>query len=172
MAARSTSGRSTGRLLRSLPKELRGRPEIDRLQRLARWLERHAAECLAQVDHWMVWSVPVPTGLLAQVWPDEAWRSALRDMVVVGDDPDEPALLRDVTGSGELQVVGLDGKTVGISPATVLLPHPVSLPRLAEVRRLAAESGAAGRVEQIHRETWIKPDDLRERGVGLRPRKI
>lgn len=73
---------------------------MDRLRRLGQWLERHAASCAAQVDAWMVSSLPVPTALLAQVWPDAAWQAALRDLAVVGDDPEEVGFLRDATAEG------------------------------------------------------------------------
>ncbi|MGR4878414.1 DUF4132 domain-containing protein [Streptomyces sp. LARHCF249] len=160
VAARSATGRSAGRQLKTLPKALKDHPEVDRLRRLAEWLDRHAAACVAQVDTWMVSSLPVPTALLARVWPDEAWQSALRDLAVVGDDPDEVGFLRDATASGELKVVNLDGETVRLSPRTVTLPHPVLLPDLDDVRDFAAELGIVQQVEQIHRATWQKPEGL------------
>jgi hypothetical protein len=159
VAVRSTSGRAAGRQLKSLPKALRDHPEVDRLRRFAEWLDRHAAACVAQVDTWMVSSLPVPTGLLARVWPDEAWQSALRDLVVVGDDPDDVGFLRGATDSGELRVVNLDGETVRLAPETVTLPHPVLLPDLDDLREFAAELGVVQKVEQIHRATWLKPAD-------------
>ncbi|MFJ5549087.1 DUF4132 domain-containing protein [Streptomyces sp. NPDC093225] len=160
VAARAVTGRAAGRPLKALPKGLREHPEVDRLRRLSEWLDRHAAACVAQVDGWMVSSLPVPTALLARVWPDEAWQGALRDAVVVGDDPDEAGFLRDATASGELRVVNLDGETVRLSAATVTLPHPVLLPDLEDVREFAAELGVVQRVEQIHRATWTRPADL------------
>jgi hypothetical protein len=165
VAARATGGRAAGRQFKSLPKALREHPETERLRRLAEWLDRHAAACLAQVDAWMVSSLPVPTGLLARVWADEAWRTALRDLVVVGDDPGQTGFLRDASGSGELRVVDLDGETVRLSPETVTLPHPVLLPDLEELREFAAELGVTQRVEQIHRATWLRPADLDTRGT-------
>jgi Domain of unknown function (DUF4132) len=158
VTARSTSGRAAGRQLKTLPKGLRDHPEVDRLRRFAEWLDRHAAACVAQVDTWMVSSLPVPTALLAKVWPDEAWQTALRDLAVVGDDPEEVGFLRDATGSGELRVVNLDGETVRLSPRTVTLPHPVLLPDLDDLREFAAELGVTQKVEQIYRATWRKPD--------------
>jgi hypothetical protein len=160
VVARSTARRGTGRPLKTLPKALRDHPEVDRLRQLAEWLDRHAADCLARVDAWMVSSLPVPTGLLARVWPDPAWQDVLRDLVVVGDDPDQPGLLRDVTPAGELRVVDLDGETLRLSPRTVTLPHPVLLADLADLREFVAELGLTQRVEQLHRATWTKPADL------------
>lgn len=45
---------------------------MERLRRFAEWLERHAAACVAQVDTWTVSSLPVPTELVARVWPTGA----------------------------------------------------------------------------------------------------
>ncbi|MFG2867181.1 DUF4132 domain-containing protein [Streptomyces sp. NPDC048338] len=167
---RVVARRSGGRQLKTLPKALRDHPEVDRLRRLAEWLDRHAATCVAQVDAWMVSSLPVPTELIARVWPDEAWRSALRDMAVVGDDPDEVGFLRDATAAGELKVVDLDGETVRLSPRTVTLPHPVLLPDLDDVRDFAAELGITQRVEQIHRATWARPAGTGQPGTATEVR--
>ncbi|NEB13929.1 DUF4132 domain-containing protein [Streptomyces coelicoflavus] len=163
VVARSTSARShaqspvEGKAERTLPAEIQDRPEVLELQRFAEWLDRHAAECAAQVDHWMVSSLPVPTGLLARVWPDEAWQSALRDIVVVGAGPDEVGFLRGADETDGLRVVNLAGETVRPTAPTVTMPHPVLLPRLEELRAFAAESGVKQGVEQIHRATWLKP---------------
>ncbi|MDX3643662.1 DUF4132 domain-containing protein [Streptomyces sp. MB09-02B] len=168
VAARATSGRAAGRQLKSLPKALKDHPEVDRLRRFAEWLDRHATACVAQVDAWMVSSLPVPTGLLARVWPDEAWQAALRDLAVVGDNPDEVGFLRGATDTGELRVVNLDGETVRLSPRTVTLPHPVLLPDLDDIREFAAELGIVQRVEQIHRATWRRPDGLAAKATQVR----
>ncbi|MET8482779.1 DUF4132 domain-containing protein [Streptomyces tendae] len=156
-SASVTGTASEGKRERTLPAEIRDRPEVVELQRFAEWLDRHAAECAAQVDNWMVSSLPVPTGLLARVWPDEAWQAALRDIVVVGEGPDEVGFLRDADESDGLRVVNLDGETVRLAPRTVTMPHPVLLPDLEELRTFAAELGVMQGVEQIHRATWPAP---------------
>lgn len=164
VVARSASAGSPpgqeGKQEGNLPAEIRDRPEVIELQRFAEWLDRHAAECAAQVTTWMVSSLPVPTGLLARVWPDEAWQAALRDIVVAGDGPDDVGFLRDADDSGTLRVVNLDGETVRLTPRTVTLPHPVLLPDLEELRAFAAELDVVQGVEQLDRATWHKPGDL------------
>ncbi|MFI8090136.1 DUF4132 domain-containing protein [Streptomyces sp. NPDC086080] len=157
-----------GKQERGLPAAIRDRPEVIELQRFAEWLDRHAAECAAQVTTWMVSSLPVPTGLLARVWPDEAWQAALRDAVVVGDGPDDVGFLRDADDAGALRVVNLDGETVRLTPRTVTLPHPVLLPDLEELRTFAAELGVVQGVEQLHRATWHKPGDLDTAAESIR----
>ncbi|WDZ83699.1 DUF4132 domain-containing protein [Micromonospora cathayae] len=167
VAARSAGPRATGRPLKTLPKALRDDPEVDRLRQLAQWLDRHAAECQARVDAWVVSSLPVPTALLARVWPDPAWRDALRDLVVLGDDPAAPGFLRDVTDAGDLRVVDLDGETVRLTPANARLPHPARLPALADLREFADELDITQRVAQLHRGTWDRPADLPDRDTTV-----
>ncbi|OWA11575.1 hypothetical protein B9W62_05690 [Streptomyces sp. CS113] len=170
VVARSTAAAGTaseGKRERTLPAEIRDRPEVVELQRFAEWLDRHAAECAAQVGTWMVSSLPVPTGLLARVWPDEAWQTALRDIVVVGEAPDEVGFLRDADESDGLRVVNLDGETVRLNPRTVTMPHPVLLPDLEELRTFAAELGVVQGVEQIHRATWTAPGAGEDGGTDV-----
>lgn len=167
VAARSTGPRVTGRPLKTLPKVLRDNPEVDRLRQLSQWLDRHAAECLSRVEAWVVSSLPVPAPLLARVWPDPAWQDALRDLVVLGGDPAEPGFLRDVTDAGDLRVVNLDGDTVRLSPASATLPHPVHLPDVADLREFADELDVVQRIEQLHRGTWGKPADLKDRDTTI-----
>jgi hypothetical protein len=166
VVARSRRGRSPGRPLQKLPKALRDHPEVNRLRQLGEWLDRHTAACVARVDGWMVSSFPLPAGLVAKVWPDPAWQGVLRDLVVVGDGPDEVGFLRDVTDSGELRAVDLDGETVRLSSATVRLPHPVLMPDLDDLREFATELGLTQRIEQLHRSVWPKPERVEKAAVS------
>ncbi|MEU1371717.1 DUF4132 domain-containing protein [Streptomyces sp. NPDC005803] len=163
VVARRASGASPagqeGTQERALPAELEDRPEVVELQRFAEWLDRHAAECAAQVGTWMVSSLPVPTGLLARLRADAAWQAALRDIVLVGDGPHEVGFLCDADDSGGVRVMNLEGETVPLSARSVTMPHPILLPGLEQLRALAAESGLVQGVEQIHRAIWRKPAD-------------
>ncbi|WP_434739560.1 DUF4132 domain-containing protein [Micromonospora sp. SH-82] len=160
VVARSSGPRATGRPLKTLPKALRDHPEVERLRQLAQWLDRHTADCLARVEAWVVSSLPVPTALLARVWPDPSWRAALNDLVVLADDPTATGFLRDVTDSGDLRVVNLDGDTVRLCAPTATLPHPVRLPDLTDLAGFADELDVTQRVAQLHRGTWDRPADL------------
>ncbi|MFJ8545601.1 DUF4132 domain-containing protein [Streptomyces sp. NPDC093586] len=160
VVARSRSGKSPDGPVGDLPAEIRDHPEVSGLERFAEWLERHAAECAAQVTHWMVSSLPVPAALLARVWPDEAWRAVLRDVVVVADGPQVAGFLRDVDEEGGLRLTRADGGTVRLTPRTVTMPHPVLLPDLERLRAFAAESGVSQGVDQLHRATWHKPEGI------------
>ncbi|MBW4718321.1 DUF4132 domain-containing protein [Saccharothrix obliqua] len=141
-----------GKVLSAVPASIKDDPGVVQLRQLAEWLDRHAAECLSAVDGWMVRSLPVPTALLVEVWPDEAWASALRDLVVVADG--EVGFLRDADPERGLGVVTLDGDTVRLRPEAVSIPHPVLLEDLAELREFGAELGVEQRVQQLFRQTF------------------
>lgn len=154
---------SAGRALKQVPGKLRDDPEVVRLRQLAQWLERHERECLARADTWLVRSLPVPAALLARVWPDAAWRKALRDLVVAPAAPDggpdltRAGFLRDADPERGLGVVDLAGDSVRLTAQSVLIPHPVLLVEpadLGELREFAAELDVAQSVGQLFREVW------------------
>jgi len=145
-----------GKLLASVPSALKEDPQVVRLRQLTEWLDRHEAECRSTVDEWMVRSLPVPTALLVQVWADSAWAAALRDLVVTAG-PDEVGFLRDADAERGLGVVTLDGDTVRLAPESVLVPHPVLLEDLEELREFGAELGVDQKVQQLFRQTFARP---------------
>ncbi|MFI7673009.1 DUF4132 domain-containing protein [Actinophytocola sp. NPDC049390] len=148
-----------GRVLSSVPSALKEDPQVVRLRQLTEWLDRHEAECRSRVDEWMVRSLPVPTALLAQVWADAAWAAALRDLVVTAG-PDEVGFLRDADTDRGLGVVTLDGDTVRLRPESIRIPHPVLLADLEELREFGAELGVEQQVQQLFRQTFVKPAEF------------
>ncbi|GGZ28267.1 hypothetical protein GCM10010387_22120 [Streptomyces inusitatus] len=157
---------AAGRQLKQVPPKLREDAAVVRLEQLAEWLERHERECREQVDAWLVRSLPVPAALLARVWPDAAWQSALRDLVIAPLGPDGTAdlgragFLRDADAAKGLGVVDLDGDSVRLECESVLIPHPVLLEDLDELREFAVELGVEQRVEQLFREVWRRPGEV------------
>jgi hypothetical protein len=158
---------AAGRALKQVPPKLRDDVEVVRLRQLAEWLARHESECREQVDAWLVRSLPVPVALLARVWPDTAWQGALRDLVVApvtadgSPDTARGGFLRDADAVRGLGIVDLDGDSVWLDPAevaSVLIPHPVLLEDLAELREFAAELKVEQGVEQLFREVWERPE--------------
>lgn len=153
-----------GRVLKSLPKALRDTDVVADLRQLAEWLKRHETACQREVEKWMVRSLPVPTAVIGEVWADEAWQAPLRDLVVVPVDDtgrwdtDRAGLLRDADPDKGLGIVDLDGETGRISVAQVVLPHPVLLPDLADLREFAADLGVRQGTLQLFREVWTRPD--------------
>ncbi|ATE54050.1 DUF4132 domain-containing protein [Actinosynnema pretiosum] len=149
-----------GKVLSSVPASIKDDPQVVQLRQLTEWLTRHEAECLSTVDGWMVRSLPVPTALLAEVWADEAWASALRDLVVTADG--ETGFLRDADPERGLGVVNLDGETLRLSPEAVDIPHPVLLADLEELREFGAELGVEQKAQQLFRQTFVKPESFPE----------
>ncbi|MEV7242640.1 DUF4132 domain-containing protein [Streptomyces sp. NPDC093248] len=148
---------AAGRRLKSVPAKLADEPAVVGLRQLAEWLERHERQCLADVERWMVRSLPVPLSVIARVWPDPAWQAALRDLVVTGDDGRVAGFLRDADPGRGLGLVDLDGDTVRITPELVRIPHPVLLEDLEELREFAVELGVGQRAQQLFREVWHRP---------------
>ncbi|MGW5634670.1 DUF4132 domain-containing protein [Streptomyces sp. NPDC003832] len=151
---------AAGRRLKSVPAKLADDPAVVGLRQLTEWLERHERQCLADVEKWMVRSLPVPFAVVAGVWPDPAWQAALRDVVVTGPDGEVAGFLRDADPERGLGLVDLDGDTVRIRPELVHIPHPVLLADLEELREFAVELGVEQRAQQLFREVWHRPADL------------
>lgn len=158
---------AAGRRLKSVPAKLADDPAVTGLRQLAEWLERHDRQCLADVERWMVRSLPVPRAVLAGVWPDPAWQSALRDVVVTGADGEVAGFLRDADPERGLGLVDLDGDTVRITPDLVRIPHPVLLDDLEELREFAVELGVEQRAQQLFREVWHRPAALDAEGTQV-----
>ncbi len=165
---------ASGRLLKSVPAALKDDPAVIRLRQLLEWLTRHEASCLAQVETWMVRSLPVPLSALVQVWPDEAWQRALRDLVVrplgsveEASSGGEPGLLRAVDPEKGIGLVTLDGDTVFVPAAAVAVPHPVLLADLDELREFVADLQVQQTVPQLFREITPRPARLRARDTSV-----
>ncbi|MFE0530448.1 DUF4132 domain-containing protein [Micromonospora parva] len=162
-----------GRLLKSLPKALRDTDVVVGLRQLSEWLKRHEVSCRREVEQWMVRSLPVPTTVICEVWADEAWRTSLRDLVVVPVDGTgrwdtaRAGLLRDADPEKGLGVVDLDGESGRTSAVQVVLPHPVRLPDLADLREFAADLGVRQETLQLFREVWALPESLDDRRRDL-----
>jgi hypothetical protein len=156
---------AAGRRLKSVPPAIREDPVVVGLRQLTEWLSRHEGLCRAEVERWMVRSLPVPAAVLRSVWPDEAWRTALTDLVVAvpdGDgkfDPDEVGFLRDVDEQG-IGLVNLDGETQRVPATELLIPHPVLLADLDDLREFAADLSVRQSVDQLFRATWTRPAKL------------
>jgi hypothetical protein len=162
-----------GKPLKSLPKAVRDCDAVASLRQVQEWLERHDKECLHTVEEWLLRSLPVPATVIASVWPDSAWRGLLTDVVIAPVDGsgtwllDEAGFLRSADPDGRLGVVNLDGETVRLGTTTVVLPHPVLLADLEDLREFATELGVRQGVPQLFRETWPKPTAETDRTVAL-----
>ena len=159
-----------GKQLKSVPAKVKKTEEYLELDNLLTWLKTHDEECGTQVETWLLRSLPVPAKVIAAVWPDEAWQSWLRDLIIqpVDDSGEahggaEAGFLRDATdadGQVKLGIVDLDGETRTIDAAEILIPHPVLLDDLHELREFAADIGVEQRFDQLQRAVYSMPDPL------------
>ena len=154
---------AAGKVLGAVPKPVKASEAADALITLRDWLALHARECEQEVERWMLRSLPVPRAALVSVWDDPAWQAPLRDAVVHALDasgaPLEGALgfFRGADREKGVGVVDLDGETRWIEAGGLLVPHPILLPELGELRELATELGVSQGVQQLFRETFEKP---------------
>jgi hypothetical protein len=169
---------TAGKRLRSIPKQVKEDPAVLELRQLVEWLTRHAAECREQAERWLVRSLPVPATLITRIWPDEAWQTVLKDLVVVpvlDDGPDSGAGLGawDTARAGFLRaadarglgVVDLEGESVRLTAEQIAIPHPVLLTDLADLREFAVELNLRQSVDQLFRETWTRPASIEAQAV-------
>lgn len=165
---------AAGKRLKTLPKALKEHDAVVGLRQLAEWLKRHEESCRAEVERWMVRSLPVPATVLTEVWADEVWRANLTDVVVVpvaGDgrwEIDRAGLLRDAGGAKGLGIVDLDGESKRLEATRIAIPHPVLLPDLADLREFATDLGVRQGTLQLFREVWHKPEGETEQRAEVR----
>ena len=157
---------SKGKELASVPPAARKTAAWEDLDAALSFLHTHDAEAGAEVERWLLRSLPVPRAVLAEVWPDEAWRSWLTDLVVAADDGKVAGFLR-AADPGGLGVVDLDGESVTITAERVLLPHPALLADLDDLREFAVELGIKQRFDQLFREVHRRPADIAPEVVEL-----
>lgn len=162
------SRRVGGRPLRTVPKPVREHDTTQGLIQAQEWLGRHDLACQAEVERWLIRSLPVPVAVLTSVWPDPSWRRPLTDVIVAPvDSPDDAGFLRDTDPARGLGVVNLDGDSVWLAPEQVTLPHPVMLDELDDLREFATELGLTQGTPQLHREVWVKPTGVDARRSEL-----
>ncbi|GAA0262518.1 DUF4132 domain-containing protein [Cryptosporangium japonicum] len=150
---------AAGKTLRSVPKAVREDPVTVGLRQLTEWLKRHETQCRADVERWMVRSLPVPAALLAEVWADDVWAAAARNLVVTTPDGAQVGFLRDASEKG-VGIVDLDGDTVRLDADQLLIPHPVLLDDIDDLREFAADLEFTQSIDQLFREVWARPAEL------------
>lgn len=157
-----------GKKLASVPKELKESELAEQLTALCEWLADHRAECQRRVETWMLRSLPVPCEVVRAVWPDPDWSDMLRNLVVTPADAHGKAnatqkgLLRDVHPKKGIGVVDRDGETQWIAAPQLLIPHPILIDGLEELREIAVDMGFAQALEQLFRPTFVATPEQRE----------
>src|SRR5262249_45798071 len=136
-----------GKQLASVPKELKESELAEQLTALCEWLAEHRTECQRRVEMWMLRSLPVPCEGVRAVWPDPDWREMLRNLVVTPVDAQgkgnstQTGLLREVDARKGIGVVDRDGETQWIAAPQILIPHPILIDGLDELREIAVDMG-------------------------------
>jgi hypothetical protein len=157
-----------GKRLASVPKELKESELGEQLTALCEWLADHRTECLRRVETWMLRSLPVPCDVVRAVWPDPDWSEILRNLVVTPTDESGKAnaaqtgLLRDVDPKKGIGVVDRDGETQWIAAAQILIPHPILIDGLNDLREIASDMGFSQSLEQIFRTIFSVPPDQQD----------
>ena len=157
-----------GKRLSSVPKEVRDGDVADQLEALRDWLVEHDRECAAQVEQWMLRSLPVPRAVLQAVWEDPSWRRPLENAVVVavdergGHDHGRAGLFRGVDAKRGVGIVDIDGETGWLEAERVAIPHPILIAGLDGWRELVTQLGVMQGIAQLHRETHPKPARMKE----------
>lgn len=156
-----------GAQLASLPPWLKESELAQQLTSLRDWLEEHEKECLAQIELWMLRSLPVPRELLISIWPDPSWQSILVNSVVCsvkkGEiSQSEAGFLRNVDEKKGVGVIDLDGETQWLKVDAIAIPHPILLKELNDFRQLTIELSVQQKLDQLFRQTWAPTKEQRE----------
>lgn len=157
--------KSNGQILKSVPRTARYSTVGEELSELRERLVRHESTCRATVDSWLLAGVPIPSALLARVWPDPAWRCCLEHLVVTVEG--QTGLLADVTEAGRTTLTGLDGATFTASPGPVTLPHPVHLLDADRWRKVLESQDAAQGIPQLTRQTHRRPAEAQPEATSV-----
>jgi hypothetical protein len=157
-----------GKKLASVPKELKESELGEQLLALCEWLADHRTDCLRRVEVWMLRSLPVPCEVVRSVWPDPDWADMLRNLVVTPvaaggkANAAQTGLLRDVDPKKGIGVVDRDGETQWIAAVQILIPHPILIDGLDELREIAADMGFTQAIEQLFRPTFAATNEQKE----------
>jgi hypothetical protein len=157
-----------GKKLASVPKELKESELAEQLRALCEWLDDHRTECLRRVETWLLRSLPVPCDVVRAVWPDPDWSDMLRNLVVMPADARgradamQTGLLREIDAKKGIGVVDRDGETRWISAAQILIPHPILIDGLNELREIAVDMEFSQAIEQLFRPTFAPTEEQKE----------
>jgi hypothetical protein len=157
-----------GKKLATVPKELKESELAEQLAALCEWLADHRTECLRRVETWMLRSLPVPCEVVRAVWPDPDWRDMLKNLVVTPlhtkgkANAEQTGLLRDVDPKKGIGVVDRDGETQWLKAGQILIPHPILIDGLDELREIATDMGFAPAIDQLFRPIFSPTREQKE----------
>ena len=147
-----------GKVLASVPKKVKDSELGEQLSAMAAWLKARQEELSQQVQTWMLRSLPIPLKAAVEVWADSDWKNVLENLVVAPvDKSGEPdvsraGILRDVDLKKGLGVVDEDGETGWIKTGMFVVPHPVLLENVNDLRDLLVDLEFKQSAEQLFRD--------------------
>ncbi len=144
-----------GNPLRYVPSEVEDTPVGRRFRWLSDGYRRHRRDCWYTVEAWMSGGHPLSAELLAVLWHDRCWRESLTDTFVTGPDGGR-GFLRGVDAEG-VHLLGTDGRDVTAGWTEVVIPHPVLLDDLDELRETASRLGIRQFLSQLGRDVHRRP---------------
>lgn len=157
--------KTSGRILASVPKAVKSSVAGQRFVELRDRLLRHQSQCRSTVESWLLGDIPVPSALLAAVWPDPIWRDSLTNLVVtVGD---HTGLLAGIDDTGQYLLVLPGDTTCRVRATTVRIVHPVLLSEPLQWRQLLWLRQSTQPIAQLDRQTHPKPADLDPTATGI-----
>ena len=157
-----------GKKLASVPKWLKETELAEQLLAMCEWLVDHRTECLRRVEMWMLRSLPVPSEVVLSVWPDPDCSDMLRNLVVTPVDAKlkpvaaHTGLLRGIDAKRGIGVVDRDGETQWIKAKQILIPHPILIDGLDDLREIAADMDFSQAVEQLFRPIFAATEEQKE----------
>ncbi|MDO4631147.1 MAG: DUF4132 domain-containing protein [Corynebacterium sp.] len=153
---------SAGKVLKSVPDKVRELPEYKQLKGLQEVLKQHEQMCHDTVQEWLLEDELIPAAVVQGLWEDELWRKHLQNLVVSYGP--EVGLVQDCTEDA-LLLVDLDGEpiTVPVMDSTAVgIVHPAVLDEVDQWREFASELGVQQGVDQLFRDTHVKPVETAE----------
>lgn len=155
--------RKAGKTLASVPKLVKESDAAERLAAAIDFLAEHDRSCVATVEMWMLRSLATPRRVVEAVFADESWRRAIADAWIVPldkqgqADPAAGGLFKAVDRKKGVGVVDRDGETTWIDTDQIMVPHPILLDAVDDLRGLAVELGVTQGISQLFRETFARP---------------
>ncbi len=164
-------GIEAGKLVCLQPRGQEARPRFRKSSRSPSW-PNSSGRCAsgstttgrsacARVEMWMLRRLlPVPCDVVRAVWPDPDWSDMFRNLVVTPADAQgradatQTGLFRDIDAKKGSGVVDRDGETQWIATAQILIPHPILIDGLADLREIAVDLGFSQAIEQLFRPTF------------------
>ena len=152
-----------GKIVKTIPKKLKELPETEQLRELQQWLTQRKVQIAQQIETWFQRSLPIATQILCILWQDTFWHNTLENLVICPVVNNQVQLstcgfLKNVCPDKGVGIINVDGETQWLDATYIVIPHPILIPDLADLRELATELDLEQKVLQLFREIWEKND--------------